>query len=78
MNTELTDSEKDPVFGLCNPYSKATCIVLYLYSMELGTPVLYADVNRVTRNMDFTYIKELGPFVRALNIISLRSESFKK
>ena len=26
----------DPVVGLHNPYSKITCLILYIYSMELG------------------------------------------
>ena len=49
----LTDAnavpDPDPVLGLWNPYSKVTCIILYLYSMELGTPTLYAEANRVAR-----------------------------
>ena len=38
QKTPLNDDQEDKVFGLCCPYSKATCLVLYLYSMELGTP----------------------------------------
>ena len=34
---------------LSNPYHPATCFVLYLYSLELGNPPLYAELNRVIR-----------------------------
>lgn len=73
MNTPLSCS-KDPVHGLKNPYSKMTCLILYLYSMELGTPQLYAEANRVARDMDLTYLSELGPFLQALGTITLNSE----
>jgi len=56
----------DPILGLYNPYSKVTCLILYLYSMEVGTPQLFAEANRVSRDMDLDYLVELGPFLRAL------------
>ena len=28
-----------------NPYGKISCLVLYLYSMEIGTPPLYTEIN---------------------------------
>ena len=40
----------DPIIGLKNPYSKASCLLMQLYSMEIGSPQLYADVNRVARD----------------------------
>ena len=43
-------SKNDPIHGLLNPYSKASCLVMQLYSMEIGSPQLYADVNRVARD----------------------------
>ncbi len=55
--------KSDPLLGLKNPYSKATCLILYLYSMELGSPQLYAEANRVARDKDFTMLQELGPFL---------------
>ena len=64
--------------NLLYPYSKVTCLILYLYSMELGNPQLYAEVNRIARDMDLNYLKELGPYMRALAIVSLRVENFKK
>jgi len=70
MKKPLIFSSNDNALGLINPYSKVTCLILYLYSMELGTPQLYAEVNRVARDMDFTQLKELGPFIRALGEIT--------
>ena len=49
MNTPLSPF-KDPILGLCNPYSKASCLLMQLYSMEIGSPQLYAEVNRVARD----------------------------
>ena len=37
--------EEDPELGLWNPYSRISCFVLYLYSMELGSPPLFAELN---------------------------------
>lgn len=45
----MTSNEKDAELGFKNPYSKISCLISYLYSMELGTPQLYAEVNRVAR-----------------------------
>ena len=59
----------DPELGLENPYSKVTCFILYLYSMELGSPPLYAELNRVAREMDFTQLDNLGPILKCLERI---------
>lgn len=77
MDKPLTKGDGHSVLDTYNPYSKVTCIVLYLYSMEIGTPQLYAEVNRVARDMDLTYLKEFGPFLRALTFITASSESRK-
>ena len=50
---EINESWNDPVLGIHNPYSKITCLVIYLYSMELGYPPLYAELARVSRDLDF-------------------------
>ena len=51
MNMPLKGlSETDPILGLENPYSKACCLLMQLYSMEIGSPQLYAEVNRVARD----------------------------
>ena len=52
--------------NLCNPNSKATCLILYLYTME--TP-LYSEFNKACRNMDKSMLKSLGPFATAIDII---------
>lgn len=57
----------DSEISLLNPYSKITCFILYLYSMEFGDPPLYAEANRVARDMDMAYLESLGPFLRALS-----------
>ena len=67
----------DPELGLRNPYSKITCIVLYYYSMEFGNPPLYAEVNRVSRDQDFSQLNNLGPFLRALGAITARAEGYR-
>ena len=59
---------------LSDPYSSATCVILYLYSMELGSPPLYAELNRVARDMDNTQLEYLVPFQRAVYVITLRAE----
>lgn len=46
--------------------------------MELGDPPLYAEVNRVARDMDMNYLETLGPFLRGLSEITLWAESNKK
>ena len=45
--------------------------------MELGTPPLYAEANRVSREVDKRYLKELGPYIKALSEISFVSERNK-
>ena len=64
----------DPELGLANPYSKVSCMILYLYSMELGNPPLYAEANRIARDNDLSLIKELGPFLRGLSVITAEAE----
>ena len=53
MNTPLKGDMfvdgNDPILGLSNPYSKASCLLMQLYSMEIGSPQLYAEANRVAR-----------------------------
>lgn len=73
-NRSLTKKIDDYEFGVMCPYSKITCMVLYLYSMELGSPPLYQEVNRVCREMDFTYLYELGPFIQALSYVTYYGE----
>ena len=61
---------QDPILGVLNPYSKICCFVMILYSMELGTPPLYAEVNRVVREMDMKLLQDFGPFLKVLSDVS--------
>ena len=82
----LDESERDKPLkiagrtdiALTNPYSAVTCWLLYLYSMELGQPALYLELNRVSRDMDLSLLKQLGPFARALCYICTAAETNKK
>ena len=56
----------DAELSLGNPYSVICCFVLMVYSMEIGNPPLYAEANRVAREMDFQYLETLGPFQQVL------------
>lgn len=66
-NLRLTNSGSSEL-SLGSPYSKVSCLLMQLYSMELGSPPLYAEVNRVAREMDRTRLSDLGPFIFALNV----------
>lgn len=53
---KLESTKFDQDLDITNPYGKVTSLILYLYSMEIGTPPLYSEVNRVTRDMDLKYL----------------------
>ena len=59
---------------LSNPYGAITCMVLYLYSMEFGSPPLYYEINRVCRARDKSKLQTLGPYIKALGIVTACSE----
>lgn len=63
MDQPLDQGTHNTILGIRNPYSKVACLVLQIYSMELGCPQLYAEANRVAREMDVTHLKELGPYL---------------
>ena len=65
----------DSELNLYNPYSKVTCFILYLYSMELGDPPLYAELNRVARDRDLSQLKNLGPIQKAMGKITWVAEN---
>ena len=73
MNIEEDDYE----LGLHNPYSRVTCFILYLYSLEFGDPPLYSELNRVARTMDSSQLETLGPIARALSEITWGAESLR-
>lgn len=70
MIADNNDPFANKDLNLHNPHGKMTCLILNLYTMELGMPPLYAEVNRVCRNMDLTQLTNLGPFIRALNQVT--------
>lgn len=74
MHTPMKRGRADAELGLENPYGIITCFVLYLYSMEFGSPPLYSELNRVSRDMDLKELETLGPFAQALNRITLSAE----
>lgn len=47
--TRSGDLNVNDDMDLANPYGKMTCLILYIYSMELGAPPLYHEINRVCR-----------------------------
>lgn len=52
-------------------------LVLYLYTLEMGEPPLYATVNKVCRSMDRTCLRMLGPYIRALGEVVVSAEKYK-
>jgi len=77
-NKPMTHSKADTELGLTNPYSKISCFIVNLYSMEFGNPQFYSVVNKAAREMDLTNLKYLGPFVRALSVITANAEMWKQ
>ena len=79
--TQMWHSKRDMMFDredeldLAKPYSKITCLILYLYSMELGSPPLYYEINRVSRSHDETHLATLGPYIMALGLVTSDSEN---
>lgn len=69
-----TVQNDDDLVGIENPYSKMSCLILYLYSMELGQPPMYTEINRVCRLMDLSKLQTLGPYINALGIVTHISE----
>ena len=70
-------SENYDEICLLSPYSKVYNFILYLYSMELGSPPIYAEINRVTRSGDMKYLKTLGPFIKCLSQIAMVGDDNK-
>jgi len=61
---EFEDSDRPLTkYELGNPNSKATCIIMYIYSME--TP-FSLELNYSWKSKDSSKIKHFGPFERAI------------
>lgn len=76
MNREFTwrDDDWNDDVHVRNPYSRITCLILYLYSLELGDPPLYAEVNRVCRDFDRSQLENLGPYCKTLSLVTQSAE----
>ena len=69
----------DAHLGINNSRSLATCMILYLYSMELGGGApLYAELNRVLREKQEKYLEQLGPMAQALKEICQWADENKR
>ena len=76
-STPFNDEEDDGDLGLSNPYSRISCFVLYLYTLEYGEPSLAQDLSRVARTKDDTMIRSLGPYAQALRKITSEAEAHR-
>ena len=63
--------------NIFNPYSKASCFILYLYSMEFGCPPLYQILNLSMRTKDTTKLAMLGPYAFVLMHVCMGAEKYK-
>jgi hypothetical protein len=68
------NSDYEHELNLWNPYSPITCFILYLYSLELGNPTLYSDLNGMVRKYDANLNKHLGSIAQCLVEITYDSE----
>ncbi len=68
----------DEELGLWNPYSRIVCFSMYLYSIEFGMPPLYAELNRVCRDMDLSQVRTLGPFALVFKYIGIFAQYYRK
>ena len=67
----------DATLGLLNPQSHATSLLVYLASLDLGSPSLFQGANRAAREKDLSQLEILGPFIRALNACVQNAEFSK-
>ena len=73
-DTHLTLNEFVDENSLIDPYGKVTTLLMRLFTMEFGSPPLYAEVNRVCRTLDKTHLRTLGPYIRPLSVITREAE----
>ena len=45
--------------------------------MELGSPPLYYEINRVCRSKDMSHLQNLGPYIKALGYVTALSERYR-
>jgi len=63
MDKQFGYLSKDGDYCLWSPTSRASFLVLWLYSLE---PPFYFHLNQACRSLDQTLLQFLGPFARAL------------
>ena len=68
------DERYESEMNLYNPYSKVSCLLLYIYTMELSSPPLYSELNKARRTMDTNHLLTLGPYSYGLFSILQRAE----
>lgn len=56
--------------SLTDPYGRVPALIMQLFTMEFGSPPLYAEINRVCRTLDRNYLHTLGAYIRALSVVS--------
>ena len=66
MFRSLDQDKKQDDLNIFYPYSKITCLILYIYSMET---FVYHDLNRVCREKDTNQIQYFGAYAAALSYI---------
>jgi len=62
MDKQFNNYKSDD-YNLFSPTSRASFLVLWLYSLE---PPFYFHLNQACRSLDQTLLQFLGPFARAL------------
>lgn len=77
-NAPLNGDKDDFELSVTNPYSKISCLLTQLYSMEIGSPTFYSEVNKAARDMDRSKLSQFGPFVQALGCITYCGEFNKQ
>ena len=63
--------------GVRNPYSLASTFLLYIYSIQLGEPPLFAVLNKEIREHSQELLPYLGAYQRALQEVTEFAEGFK-
>lgn len=64
----------DEDLDITNPYGKMTCLILYIYSLELGSPPLYSIINKIIRDSDLKNLTMLGPYIKSLGVVTFYAE----
>ena len=66
-----------PELNFKDPHSRISNFLVYLYTIEFGSPPLYTEANRCAREMDLSLLDELGPFCHGLYFVTMWAEKGK-